>query len=230
MRKLVMLEETNYLKYVPYSGYKTRETPYRGIWSFADSSLSGINVALQHFVKYTMIIVMHLLQCALNVAFGFDLPSFLDIILFELAFEIIKHCTVKNQAIPRSEIETSVSFDPFSLPNENSGAPLVRSVMIYRICQALELEAILAPSNDINPEIIKPRKVKRITPAPVVYSVTLSKMCEALDLKVELRPENERPIFVNKKRRQVPVVHSPTVFCICKALQLDAQLANAPEQ
>ncbi|GFR22612.1 hypothetical protein TNCT_252611 [Trichonephila clavata] len=172
---------------------------------------------------------MHLLQCALNVAFGFDLSSFLEIILFELTFEIIKHCTVKNQTIPRSEIETSVSFDPLSLSNVNSGIPVVRSVMIYRLCQALELEAILASSNDINPKMIKPRKVKWITSAPVVYSVTLSKMCEALDLKVELRPENERPTFVSKKRRQVPVVYSPTVFCICKALQLDARLANASD-
>ncbi|GFQ65063.1 hypothetical protein TNCT_704621 [Trichonephila clavata] len=181
-------------------------------------------------IPFILEIAVHLLQCALNVAFGLDIPSFLEIILFELAFEIIKHCTGENQARPGSENETSVSFDPISLPNDNSGVPLVRSVMIYRICQALELEAILAPSNDINPEMIKPRKVKRITPAPVINSVTLSKMCKALDLKVELRPENERPIFVNKKRRQVPVVHSPTVFCICKALQLDAQMANAPEQ
>ncbi|GFQ84923.1 hypothetical protein TNCT_529721 [Trichonephila clavata] len=180
-------------------------------------------------ISFILQIVIHLLQCELYVAFGFDLPSFLEIILFELTFEIIKHCAVKIQTKPRSEIETSVSFDPLSLPNVNSLIPLVRSVTIYRICQALELEAILAPSNNINPEMIIPRKVKRIPATPVVYSVTLSKMCEALDLKVELRPENERPTFVNKKTRQVPVVHSPIVFSICKALQLGAQLANASD-
>ncbi|GFR28277.1 hypothetical protein TNCT_442281 [Trichonephila clavata] len=144
------------------------------------------------------------------------MPSFFEIFLFELAIEIIKHCTVKTQAKPRSEIETSVSFDPLSLPNDNSGVPLVRSVMIYRICQALELEAILAISNDINPEMTKPRNVKRITPSPVVYSVTLSKMCEALDLKVELRPENERPFLLTKKGNKFLWFILPQSFAFAK--------------
>ncbi|GFR19261.1 hypothetical protein TNCT_729171 [Trichonephila clavata] len=160
------------------------------------------------------------------------MPSFFEIILFESAFEIIKHSTVRNQAIICSEIETPVSFDPPSMTNAISGIPLVRSVMIYRICQALELEAILAPTNDINPMMVqtKPRKEKQMLPTPIVYSFTVYKMCEALDLNVELHPENERPTFVNKKRRPVPVVHSLTVFSICQALQLDAQLAKASDQ
>ncbi|GFY44406.1 hypothetical protein TNIN_80261 [Trichonephila inaurata madagascariensis] len=168
---------------------------------------------------------MHLLQCGLYVVLGFDMPSFLDIIMFELAFEIIKSCTVKNVGIPRSE---PVFLDPPSMNNVNYGIPLVRSITIYRICQALELEAILAPPNDTNLKMIqtKPRKGKQIPPIPVVYSFTLLKMCEALDLRVELHPENERPEFINKKWRQVPVVRSPVVFCICQALQLDAQLAK----
>ncbi|GFY44407.1 hypothetical protein TNIN_80271 [Trichonephila inaurata madagascariensis] len=177
-------------------------------------------------IHFILRIVLHLLQCGIYVASGFDMPSLLDIIMFELAFEIIKHCTVKNQAIPRSEIETQVSFDPSSMANA-SGIPLVRSIMIYRLCQALELEAMLDPSNDISPKMVqsKPKKEMKIQPTPVVYSFTLFKMCEALDLRVELHPENERPTFV-RKIKQVPVVYSPTVFCICKALQLDAKLAN----
>ncbi|GFU82920.1 hypothetical protein TNCV_1743051 [Trichonephila clavipes] len=128
------------------------------------------------------------------------MPSLLNIILFELAFEIIKHCTGKNQAIPRSEIETRVTFDPPSMTNA-SGIPLVRSIMVYRLCQALDLEVMLDPTNDISPKMIqsKPRKGEQIPPTPVVYSFTLFKMCEALDINVELHPENERPIFVRKK-------------------------------
>ncbi|GFY46293.1 hypothetical protein TNIN_62701 [Trichonephila inaurata madagascariensis] len=178
-------------------------------------------------IHFILRIVLHLLQCGIYVASGFDMPSLLDIIMFELAFEIIKHCTVESQAIPQSEIETQVSFDPPSMANA-SGIPLVRSIMIYRLCQALELEAILDPTNDISPKMIqsKPRKGKQVPPTPVVYSFTLFKMCEALDINVELHPENERPSFVRKKNKRVPVVYSQTVFCICKALQLDAQLGN----
>ncbi|GFY49942.1 hypothetical protein TNIN_255731 [Trichonephila inaurata madagascariensis] len=172
--------------------------------------------------------VVHLLQCLLYVARGLDLPSFSEIILFEFAFEIIKKCTVKNQAIPLSDFVIPLSFDSLSMTDINSGIPLVRSVTIYRLCQALELEAILAPTDVINPKKIQTElcKRKQIPPTPIVYSFTLFKMCEALGIKVELQPENERPAFINKKKRQVPVVYSPTVFCFCKALQLDAQLAN----
>ncbi|GFY51817.1 hypothetical protein TNIN_121321 [Trichonephila inaurata madagascariensis] len=84
----------------------------------------------------------------------------------------------------------------------NSAIPVVRSVTVYRICQAVELQAVLAPLNPVLMQI-QPNKVEQITPIPAVYSVTLYKMCEALDLKVELRPLNERPIFVTKNKRQV---------------------------
>ncbi|GFY46294.1 hypothetical protein TNIN_62711 [Trichonephila inaurata madagascariensis] len=174
-------------------------------------------------IQFILEIVIHLLQCTICVAHGFDIPSFLEIILFEFAFEIIKNCAVKNQAILRSDIELPVSFDPLPRTNVNSGIPIVRSVTIYRICQAFELEARLSPTLDINPMLIqtKPRKGKPIQPTPIVYSFTLFKMCEALDINVQLRPENERPAFVNKKK-QVPVVHSPTVFAFakhCKSMQ-----------
>ncbi|GFY46295.1 hypothetical protein TNIN_62721 [Trichonephila inaurata madagascariensis] len=184
-------------------------------------------------IHFILEIVIHLLQCALYVAFGHDMPSFLEIILFEFVFEILKNFfTVKPHAIPRSNIEIPVSFDPLPMTNVNSGIPLVRSITIYRICQALDLEVILAPTNDINPILIpnKPKKGKPIQPTPIVYSITLFKMCEALDINTQLRPEKERPAFVNKKKKQVPVVHSPTVFCICKALQIDAKLANISDK
>ncbi|GFR27656.1 hypothetical protein TNCT_353511 [Trichonephila clavata] len=171
--------------------------------------------------------VLHLFQYALYYAFGFDIRSFYEICLFEVAVEIIKNCKVKEQPIPRSVIETSTPSKPVIMTNTNNTIPVVRSATVYHICQALELDAILVPSDDSNPEVIQTpsRKVKQAASNPVVYSYTLLKICEALNLKVELRPENEKPVFVNSKRRQVPVVHSLPVFLLCEALQLDAQLA-----
>ncbi|GFQ92769.1 hypothetical protein TNCT_701551 [Trichonephila clavata] len=159
------------------------------------------------------------------------MPSFYEICLFELAFEIIKNCKVKEQPIPRLEVESTPS-EPLITTNDNNTIPVVRSATVYYICQALELKAVLVPSDDTNPEEIQTpsRKVKQATSNPVVYSYTLLKICEALDLTVQLRPEHERPVFVNPKKRQTPVVYSPAVFHICKALQLDAQLADVSEK
>ncbi|GFY30514.1 hypothetical protein TNCV_3522771 [Trichonephila clavipes] len=153
------------------------------------------------------------------------MPSFFEIFLFELTIEIVGNYTMKEQSTSISENETSVSFKPIFMNGANSAIPVVCSVTVNRICQAVELSSVLAP---LNPELmqIQPNKVKQITPIPAVYSVTLYRMCEALDLKVELRPPNERPNFVSKKQRQVPVVHSPVVFCICQALELHVHLAN----
>ncbi|GFR31655.1 hypothetical protein TNCT_54001 [Trichonephila clavata] len=177
-------------------------------------------------IHFLLEIAFHLLQCALYYTFGLDMPSVYKIFLFELAFETIKNCTVEKQILTRSEIETPNSFNPL-MTNFNSTIPVVRSIPIHRICQALDLKTMLAPSNEIISEMIEtePRKVKKLAPVPAVYSFTLFKMCESLDLNVELHPKSERPIFVNKKKKQIPVVYSTTVFYMCQALQLDAQLA-----
>ncbi|GFY54132.1 hypothetical protein TNIN_288511 [Trichonephila inaurata madagascariensis] len=160
------------------------------------------------------------------------MPSFYDVFLFELAYETIKNCTVEKQIIIRSEIEAPISFNPLSVTNFNDGIPVVRSVTVHRICQALDIKTMLAPSNGINSEIIQsePRKIKPLAPVPTVYSFTLLKMCEGLGLNVELHPKSERPTFFNKKKKQMPVVYSTTVFYMCQALQLDARLADIPDK
>ncbi|GFY37445.1 hypothetical protein TNIN_146451 [Trichonephila inaurata madagascariensis] len=77
------------------------------------------------------------------------------------------------------------------MTNVNNSIPVVRSIAVYRFCQALERNAIHVPSNDVKLEMIlaKPRKGKQTAPAPFVYSVILLKMGEVLDLKVELLSE-----------------------------------------
>ncbi|GFV13261.1 hypothetical protein TNCV_3655811 [Trichonephila clavipes] len=160
------------------------------------------------------------------------MPTFYEIFLYELAFEAIRNFMVDKQIIVRSETETPISFDPLSVTNFNNGIPVVRSVTVHRICQALDIKTILAPFNEIISEKMQtePRKVKQFSPVPAVYSFTLFKMCQALNINVELHPLSERPTFVNKKKRQIPVVYSTTVFYMCQALQLDTRLADIPDK
>ncbi|GFV67167.1 hypothetical protein TNCV_3669221 [Trichonephila clavipes] len=167
-------------------------------------------------IHFLLEIAFHLLQCVLYFAFGLDLPSFYEVFLFELAFETIKNYTVEKQIITRSEIEAPTYFDPLSVTNFNDGIPVVRSFTVHRICQALDIKTLLAPSNGINSEMIQsePRQVSPFAPVPAVYYFTLLKMCEGLSINVELHPKSERPTFVNKRKRQMPVVYSTSLLYV----------------
>ncbi|GFT37348.1 hypothetical protein NPIL_142071 [Nephila pilipes] len=180
-------------------------------------------MAIQCFFK----IVSHLLQSAVNYVLDVDLMFFFEIFVFEVVVEFFKYLTVKPPLSSPSETEL---FAPFDQNVTNSGKkkiPVVRSMMIYTMCQALELSAELAPFEDKSAKFLTPmRSVRKITPLPAVYSITVYRICQALDLKAELRPQTERPNFGNFRMKPVPVVRSSTVFYMCRALALDVQLAE----
>ncbi|GFU19528.1 hypothetical protein NPIL_271561 [Nephila pilipes] len=175
-------------------------------------------------IRFVCEIALHLLQHAINCVFGVDVPSFFEILLFEVVVEIFKYFTLEPQLSSPSDTEHLVPFEQLLL---NNSTPVERSIMICKNYQALDLSVELASSEDKGDFIqTPPRNVRNVTPLPAVYSFTVFKICLALDLKAELRPESERPIFVSKKKRYIPVVHSRAVFSICQGLNLKAQLAD----
>ncbi|GFT37346.1 hypothetical protein NPIL_142061 [Nephila pilipes] len=180
-------------------------------------------MAIQCFFK----VVSHLLQSAVNYVLDFDLMFFFEIFVFEVVMEFFKYLTVKQPLSSPSETEP---FAPFDQNVTNSGkkkTPVVRSKMIFRMCQALEMSVELAPFEESSAEIQTPlRRERKIAPLPAVYSITVLKLCQALDLKAELRPQTERPNFGNGRKKPLPVVRSSTVFYMCRALALDVQLAE----
>ncbi|GFT66100.1 hypothetical protein NPIL_564971 [Nephila pilipes] len=177
-------------------------------------------------IRFVSQIVLHLLQHALNCVFGVDVPSFFEILLFEVVVEIFKYFNFKPQLSSSLDTEPSVPFEQLGTNNGNNKTPVVRSIMIFKICQALDLRAELASLDDQTDHIQAPtRDVRKFTKLPAVYSFKVFKICQALDLKAELHPETERPTFVTKKRC-IPVVHSRAVFSICQGLDLKVQLAD----
>ncbi|GFT35003.1 hypothetical protein NPIL_523941 [Nephila pilipes] len=115
--------------------------------------------------------------------------------------EILKYFALKPPLSSPSETEPFVPFDQTVTNNGNKKSPVVRSIMIYRICQALELSVELAsfevPRAPIQTSL---RKVRELTPLPAVYSISVFKICQALDLRAELRPQTERSTFGNRKK------------------------------
>ncbi|GFU35570.1 hypothetical protein NPIL_419581 [Nephila pilipes] len=174
-------------------------------------------------IRFVCEIALHLLQHAINCVFGVDVPSFCEILLFEAVVEIFKYFTFEPQLTSPSETEPLVPLEQLSTSNST---PVVRSIIIDRICQTLDLSVELAPFEETGDIQTPSRNVRKKTPLPAVYSTTVFKICEALDLKAELRPETERPTFVIKKKRSIPVVRSRAVFSLCQALELPALLAD----
>ncbi|GFS91604.1 hypothetical protein NPIL_666541 [Nephila pilipes] len=150
-------------------------------------------------IRFICEIVLHLLQHAINCVFGVDVPSFFEILLFEVVAEISKYLTLEPQLSSPSDTEPLVPLEQLVTSNGNN--------------KTGDLET---PS----------RNVRKKTPLSAVYSTAVFKICEALDLKAELRPETERPTFVIKKKRSIPVVRSRAVFSLCQALKLPALLAD----
>ncbi|GFT36809.1 hypothetical protein NPIL_503181 [Nephila pilipes] len=178
-------------------------------------------------ISFISEIVLNLMRCALNFVFGVDLLFFLEISLFEGVIEILNYLTLKPPLSSPSESEPLVPFEHVATNTGNNRIPVVHSFMIYRICQALDLNVELAPFRNVRGAIqTPPKNVRKTTSLPAVYSFTVFKMCQALDLKAELRPKTERPIFTIRKKRFIPVVRSQAVFHICQALNLNAELAD----
>ncbi|GFT02816.1 hypothetical protein NPIL_119911 [Nephila pilipes] len=178
-------------------------------------------------ICFVLEIALCFLQCALNYVLDIDLKLFLEIFIFELVMEFFNYLTLNTQLSSPSENGLLVPFDENGTTNANNRTSVVRSLVIYKICQALELDVELASveaSSAHIPTLVS--SVRKLTPLPAVYSVTTFKLCQALDLNAELRPPTERPTFGNRKRKPVPVVCSPTVFLFCQALELKAKLAE----
>ncbi|GFV02627.1 hypothetical protein TNCV_5017951 [Trichonephila clavipes] len=111
---------------------------------------------------------------------------------------------------------------------ERIGVPIVNSLMVYKMCQALDLKVQLAAVPDRKTWIAK--KMSQDTARhsiPKVYSETVLKFCEALGIDAELShsKESER-LQKNQLRRSkpLPVVQSVMIFKICQALELGVEL------
>ncbi|GFY48559.1 hypothetical protein TNIN_185701 [Trichonephila inaurata madagascariensis] len=67
-----------------------------------------------------------------------DLPSFLEILIFELVLELIEHC------FPIQSFDGVVpdnTFDVQPVTTVNELIPIVHSFTVWKICEALDLKA-----------------------------------------------------------------------------------------
>ncbi|GFR11147.1 hypothetical protein TNCT_590391 [Trichonephila clavata] len=125
---------------------------------------------------------------------------------------------------------------------ERKVIPVIHSLMVFKICGALDIKVQFEPienqshdiqkcENQTNVPIVQ-NKLKSNNSLPVVHSLMIYKTCEALGIKTEFNPiKYPEPYLtaLQKKRhkKKVPTVQSPAIFKFCEALGIQkAQLVS----
>ncbi|GFY66336.1 hypothetical protein TNIN_405821 [Trichonephila inaurata madagascariensis] len=168
-------------------------------------------------------VFLYLLQCALTLILKNDLPSFLEILIFELVLELFEHCSPIQ---PFDGVAPDSTLDGQPVITVNELIPIVHCFTVWKICEALDLKAKFVP---LPGTTVLPRTphsgVDQMTAAPVVGSFSVWKICQALDLPAIYDPQLIRTTVFRKLHKPIPVVQSIAVFELCKALNLTVKLA-----
>ncbi|GFT49479.1 hypothetical protein NPIL_376201 [Nephila pilipes] len=176
-------------------------------------------------------IMMYLISCFVVDFMRGSMPSLGEIIVCVFLNEMIKmfyNWYYGNEI----EIQSVVIPEQIVLSLEHGikkkGIPVVYSLMIFKMCEGLDMEVQLAP---IEERPTWDKKIKKSTQCiPTVRSKTVFKICNALNLPVELELTEGLDIKVEGKTKisssskATPIVNSVVIYKICLALGLPAQL------
>ncbi|GFQ66658.1 hypothetical protein TNCT_398081 [Trichonephila clavata] len=101
-------------------------------------------------LSFMMEIALHLMHWIFYFSSGYNMPSFLEILIFQVGMEIGKNFYFNHHCISKIGSETILSLDETVLTNDPRRIPQVHSPTVYAICKALELTAELVPLQDNN--------------------------------------------------------------------------------
>ncbi|GFW05347.1 hypothetical protein TNCV_3358661 [Trichonephila clavipes] len=157
-------------------------------------------------------VILHFFRYALTLFMWNDLLFFLEIIILESVMELFKLCSVTSfhhgtvsdaASTPMSNVATTVA----------ELVPTVHSLTVWKMCEALNLEAKYVPLPGTIYLAGRPlRRTKRRAIVPAVRSFHVWKMYQALDLSATCDPQHSSSTFTLKPNKTIPVVHSIYVF------------------
>ncbi|GFV86974.1 hypothetical protein TNCV_2199251 [Trichonephila clavipes] len=185
-------------------------------------------------------VVLCLLETSLYLFFSiitdyiqFNLVSFFEILGCVLVIDLIRNLigsyfeSITQVSLSLSLQESTEIVKRDEGKSVRTGVPEVYSLMIYKICQGLDLEVKLAAVQDKKMWIAKSKSQdKERRPVPKVYSKTILMFCKALDIDAELSHSTEEhpPEKQLKRAIPLPIVHSIMIFKMCQGLGLSAKL------
>ncbi|GFR07022.1 hypothetical protein TNCT_210111 [Trichonephila clavata] len=138
-------------------------------------------------------VVLRILETSLYLFFSdiadyiqVDIVSFLEILGCVLVVELIRNLTGIYFESTTQAQERKVIVERAEEKFEK--VPVVHSLMVYKMCEGLGLQAQLATEQDRKIWVAK----KKLRPIPKVHSKTILMFCEALGLDAELAHSSGR--------------------------------------
>ncbi|GFT49427.1 hypothetical protein TNCV_3366321 [Trichonephila clavipes] len=176
-------------------------------------------------------ISFYVVVCVMTTLWQGHLPYFVEILEYITIVEIFKKFFLPNFERTQQLNGNLLLSQCKERKPENDSVPIVYSVMIFNMCQPLDLKTRLALDEEKSVWIAKCKKRSNSkSTIPVIKSKTIYQMCNALDIKVVLSPTTEQdtitlePNREPKKNKPPPFVRSVMVYKACHALSLEAEL------
>ncbi|GFY76114.1 hypothetical protein TNIN_345731 [Trichonephila inaurata madagascariensis] len=192
-------------------------------------------------IVFVLEVILFLLACALFMFMQSGQLSFIEIIVCASFIEFVKYYFSRKVA-ENKLLRNDQTLDE-KMNVKKLKTPMVHSLVIYKMCQALEIKVDMVPVEERKAWIPKKKYVtntksgelNRNKMVPIVRSYMIHKICMSLALESDFDPLMEPTFFVrkqqNKRKSQefVPLVKSISVLKICQGLGIKAMLAPPQE-
>ncbi|GFS93220.1 hypothetical protein TNCV_1052141 [Trichonephila clavipes] len=149
-------------------------------------------------IQLILEVVFYFLPFILAILTQGNLPNVIQILAYATIGELFKYyLLLKFGDKPDSQMKSSAP--KLKQPNiERSVIPVVHSLMVFKICVALDIKVQFEPIENQNHDIQNCENQNNVSivqnnfesnkPLPVVHSLMIYKTCEALGIKTELNP------------------------------------------
>ncbi|GFV09119.1 hypothetical protein TNCV_4198961 [Trichonephila clavipes] len=130
-------------------------------------------------------------------------PYFIEILGFVSIVEIFKKYLLPNFEKTEQLNGNLLLLENIEQKQENDSVPIVHSVIVFKICQSLDIKARLAPEGERTPWIPKFKKqLESKQTIPVVKSKIIFEICNALNIKAVLTPTIEQDTAILEPKQK----------------------------
>ncbi|GFT94715.1 hypothetical protein NPIL_88261 [Nephila pilipes] len=156
-------------------------------------------------LDYVFEVSFYVVSCGMAMIDKFDLDFFLQISACVMFIEIARHCFTMILDYIKVERETLILDQEMEVVEKKGKIPIVHSLMVYKMCEGLGINAQIAPAED------RKTWIRNFSEQPKCVTPTVAS-----------KIKEQKNIL--KTPKVIPVVKSASVFTFCTALGIEAIL------